>query len=209
MSSSPGKRFSLLIAVGMTLGFIGDLFLADSDPRGPSVLAGMGAFGLGHMAYITGMIHFGNQLSSGTRRPGWIAISCWILIGLAAWFFIAFLSAQPAPLRWAALVYTLLLAGSAGYATALALQARAMIPLALGLVLFFASDMILAAQLFRDFNFPLIGSVVWLTYGPAQMLIVFGGNRAASTLSQRAQIPSEQARINVEAMFTADSSLDW
>ncbi|MBI5669683.1 MAG: hypothetical protein HZC41_16925 [Chloroflexi bacterium] len=35
------------------------------------------------------------------------------------------------------------------------------------------SDLILAGELFSGINFPLIGDVMWLTYGPAQMLIVY------------------------------------
>jgi uncharacterized membrane protein YhhN len=206
-AESPAKRISLFIAVGMTLGFIGDLFLADLVRSLPSVQGGMAAFGLGHVAYIAGMIYFGNQ--SGRPGPRRIAVSLWILIGLVGWFFIAFLSSEPAPLRWAALLYTLLLAATAGYATALALESWIMIPVGLGLVLFFASDMILAGQLFRRFDFPLINSVVWLTYGPAQMLIVYGGNMAARFLSRPIQKPSHPSPINVEAMFTADSSLEW
>ena len=34
-------------------------------------------------------------------------------------------------------------------------------------------DLILAAQLFSGLAFPLIGDVIWLTYGPAQALIVY------------------------------------
>jgi len=40
------------------------------------------------------------------------------------------------------------------------------------------SDLILAAQLFNDLQFHSIGDIVWLTYGPAQMLIVFAVNSA-------------------------------
>ena len=35
------------------------------------------------------------------------------------------------------------------------------------------SDLILAGDMFSDLSFPLIGDVIWLTYGPAQMLIVY------------------------------------
>jgi hypothetical protein len=36
------------------------------------------------------------------------------------------------------------------------------------------SDAILAAKLFRGWDPPLLDDAVWLTYGPGQMLIVFG-----------------------------------
>ena len=44
---------------------------------------------------------------------------------------------------------------------------------ALGAALFLLSDLLLAAQLFNGVKFRLIGDVVWMLYGPAQMLIVY------------------------------------
>jgi hypothetical protein len=41
-----------------------------------------------------------------------------------------------------------------------------------GAALFLASDLILANQLFNRKSFPLVGDVIWLTYGPGQALIV-------------------------------------
>jgi hypothetical protein len=52
-------------------------------------------------------------------------------------------------------------------------QPPVFLPLAVGAALFLLSDLILAAELFNGLHFPLIGDVVWLTYGPAQMLIVY------------------------------------
>src|SRR5579862_3956226 len=54
-------RFALPIAIGMTLGLVGDLFMAKliihSDKH---VLGGIGSFGLGHVAYIVAFISFGD-----------------------------------------------------------------------------------------------------------------------------------------------------
>ena len=54
---------------------------------------------------------------------------------------------------------------------------------AVGAALFLASDLILAAQLFNDLRFPLISDVVWLTYGPAQMLIVYSAGTALALVA--------------------------
>jgi hypothetical protein len=156
----------------MTLGFLGDLFMADLLPVSQPILAGIAAFGLGHMAYIPALVSFGNQHQLAAPAPRWGAWAVWLLIGLAGWFFIVRPSSQPAPLRWAALLYTLLLASAAGLATGLALQAPAFGLLALGTGLFLASDLILAGEIFQHWRFPLHGDIVWLTYGPGQMLIV-------------------------------------
>ncbi len=166
------KGVALLIAVGMSLGFLGDLFMAGLLPASPRVLWGIGAFGLGHVAYIAAFLRLANVLgltANGPRLAAWLA---WLLIGAVGWYFVVFRGQQATALHWAALPYALLLASTAGLATGLALQARTFIPLALGGALFLTSDLILAAQLFNGLSFALIGSVIWLTYGPAQALIV-------------------------------------
>jgi len=60
--------FSLLIAIGMTLGCIGDLLLAELFPLPQPALGGMAAFGLGHIAYIVTLLLFGNQYPRDAQR---------------------------------------------------------------------------------------------------------------------------------------------
>ncbi len=174
LAAAEHKDIALLIAVGMTFGFLGDLFMAKLLPASPHVLWGMGAFGLGHVAYIAAFWKLGQALGLTASGPRWAALLVWLLIGLAGWYFVVFRGQQASTLHFAALPYALLLASTAGMATGLALQARSFIPLALGGALFLTSDLILAAQLFNGLSFFLVGSVVWLTYGPAQALIVYG-----------------------------------
>lgn len=172
------STFSLLIAIGMTLGCLGDLLLAEVFPFPQPVLGGMAAFGLGHLAYIAALLLVGNQqhLTAPAARFG--AWAAWALIGLLGWYFLALRGHTPTLLHWAALPYALLLASTAGFATGLALQDSTFLPLALGTALFLLSDLILAAQLFNQRHVPLIGDVIWLTYGPGQMLIVYTLGRA-------------------------------
>ncbi len=176
--TSPVIAFSLLIAIGMMFGLIGDLFLAQVIPLSQPTFGGIAAFGLGHIAYIIAMLQFGNQSGLDAPAPRWAALCLWLLIGLCGWYFVIFRGNKPTSLHIAALAYTLLLSSTAGFATDLALQSPAFVPMAIGGGLFLLSDLILAAQLFNDLQFPLIGDVVWLTYGPAQMLIVFAVNGA-------------------------------
>jgi uncharacterized membrane protein YhhN len=161
------KSYGLLIAIGMTLGFVGDLFMARLIPIKDYVLGGIGSFGLGHIAYIIAFISFGNE------RIQWIALIVWWLIGSAGWYIIVFRGQKHTFLHYAALPYALLLASTAGLATSLAIGETVFILLAIGTALFLISDLILAAQLFNGLHFKMIGDVVWLTYGPAQMLIVY------------------------------------
>jgi uncharacterized membrane protein YhhN len=172
------RDFALLVALGMTAGFAGDLILAGLLPGGENVLAGIAAFGLGHVLYITAILRWPGRRGYNDPRIRWTAFAAWWVIGAAAWYLVVFRGQEATVLHWAALPYALLLAGTCGAATGLAAQARAFVPMAVGAALFLASDLILAAQLFNDVDFRLIGDVIWLTYGPGQMLIVYA-NAAA------------------------------
>jgi hypothetical protein len=200
-----------LIAVGMTLCFIGDLFMAQlilQDDR--HILGGIGAFGLGHIAYIAAFLRLlshsqslldwrmdysVNELNIVLPQPSVnavILIGCW-LIAAVIWYRVIYRPAQErTTLHLAALPYALLLATTVGAALNLTLYAwdvyrvlgsesstallnlgKAAVP-ALGALLFFISDFILAARLFNKLYFRMIDDWVWLTYGPGQMLIVYG-----------------------------------
>lgn len=172
--------YSLLVAVGMTLGCLGDIFLAEllPLPLQQPTLAGIAAFGLGHVAYIAAILSFGNTHGLDAPGPRWGAEAVWLLIGIVAWYLVVYRGGKPSVLHYAALPYALLLASTAGFATGLALQAPVFAPLAIGAALFLVSDLILATELFNGRSFFLIGDIIWLTYGPAQALIVYSVNAA-------------------------------
>jgi len=170
--------YSLLIAIGMTLGWFGDLFMAELLPLRDHVMGGIASFGLGHIAYIAAILSL-------TPQVQWAVAGIALLVGLAGWYAVVFRGGKDAMLlRWAALPYALLLATTAGVATGLAIQMPVFLPLALGAALFLASDLLVAGRHFGRIRFPHIGDAVWLTYGPAQMLIVYAVNSAlvAATL---------------------------
>jgi YhhN family len=186
------RVFTILVATGMTLGCIGDFFMAGLviADREASTLGGIASFGLGHCAYIAGVLAFGN--GAGLRAPGvrWASWLAWIVVGIAGWYVLVFAPAsEPTVLHWAALPYALLLASTAGFATGLAVQERAFVPLAIGAALFLLSDLILAAQLFAKAHFRMINDVVWLMYGPGQMLIVYSSAAAIRLAVERTGQP--------------------
>ncbi len=166
------ERLTLFFALGMTFGLIGDMFMAEVIPFGDRVLGGIMAFGVGHVVYIIGMMGFGNQFGFTGQR--WAALIVWLIIGAIAWFFAVYRGGEATTLHFIALPYALLLAGTAGIATGLALQMSEFALVAVGGALFLFSDLLLATQIFNDLHFRLIGDVVWLMYGPGQMLIVYG-----------------------------------
>jgi hypothetical protein len=180
----PAETFALLLAVGMTLSLVGDLFMARLIPLPERTLGGIAAFGLAHAAYIAAFLTFARQCGLDAPAPRWAAWLAWIVTGLAGWLLFVLPGDAPAAVRWAALPYTLLLASTAGLATGLALQAPALWGLGLGAALFLASDLILAGELFGGWRFRHPGDLVWLTYGPGQMLIVFSAP-AALTIARK------------------------
>jgi uncharacterized membrane protein YhhN len=175
----------------MTLGAIGDCFnggvLQKLIPLPDPVLGGIAAFALGHIAYIWACVRVARQNgfhSSGKRLA---AILFWQVFGIVAWFFVVYCGANRGAglLVWPALPYSLLLAGTAGIATYLALEDRRFLLLAMGAVLFLVSDLILAFRMFHG-DFAGATHAVWLTYGPAQMLIVYSiGAVGARSLTGR------------------------
>ncbi len=177
------RLVGLLLAIGMSLGALGDMFMARLLPVADRVPWGMGAFGLGHVAYVSSLLVYAGEMGLTVSGPLAIGGIAWLLMGAAAWYALVWRGGRRSALVGAALAYALLLASTPGVATVLALQLGVLSPVALGGALFLISDMLLAAQLFGEPRSPLartwrrglaVDDVVWLTYGPAQMLIVYG-----------------------------------
>lgn len=90
VQDSPASSFALLIAIGMTLGCIGDLFLAGLFPLPQQTLWGIATFGLGHVMYIAALLSFANQnglTAIGQLGGAWIG---WLVIGLLGWYCMVF-----------------------------------------------------------------------------------------------------------------------
>jgi hypothetical protein len=182
----PVSHYALLIALGMSFGFLGDLCLAGAVPAlSQPVAGGILAFGLGHIAYLLAICGVANQLGLSAPLPRWSMLAIWLAIGLAGWYVVVLAGSGPTALRLLALPYTLLLAGVAGGFFGLALQSPAFVPAAIGSALFLVSDLMLAATLFSGKTFPLAGDLVWLTYGPGQALIVTSVAAAVAVAASR------------------------
>lgn len=163
------------VALGMTFGFVGDLFMARLLIKGDGhVMGGIGAFGIGHVCYIIGLLLYAQQRSIDLNPALWITAAVWGMIGLIGWYLAVWRGSDRTVLHAVALIYALLLAGTAATASAVAIAAPFLWVVTVGAGLFLLSDLILAAQLFKGVRFNGIGDVVWLTYSPGQMLIVYG-----------------------------------
>lgn len=173
---SPLAPYTLLIALGMSLGFAGDLFLARVLPVRQYFLAGIAAFALGHVAYIVAGLRLADILGLTALPPRLLGWLVWLAVGAFGWYYVVFRGQEETDvLDWVALPYALLLASTVGVATGLALQDGRLIPLALGAALFLFSDLMIAAKEFagKSLRRIQIDDLIWLTYGPGQCLIVY------------------------------------
>lgn len=179
---TPAASYALLLAAGMTLGYLGDLFMAGLMGTDQPVAGGIVAFGLGHLFYIAGGIGIARHPGL-EADPRWTLLAPWMLLAILGWYAVVYQPApEPTALHWAALPYALLLATTAGVGTVLLVQSLFFLPLAIGSALFLLSDLVLATQLFNDSHFLYSRDFVWFTYGSGQALIVFSVAGALAAL---------------------------
>jgi hypothetical protein len=97
----PVAGYALLIALGISFGFLGDLCLAGVLPvLSQPVAGGMLAFGLGHTAYLLAIFRVGNQLLLAAPLPRFGMLAGWIALGLAGWYLVVLAGgAKPTALR--------------------------------------------------------------------------------------------------------------
>lgn len=165
-------RVPRLAAMGMLCGTAGDLLLAEVVPTpAPPLLAGMLAFGIGHVCYLrSASLHIREQRLP--RRLTWGGLSLGWLTAASGWRALAYQPQHDPAFKAATLAYALLLGSLAGVGGALAVADRRLLRLGVGGLLFLFSDLVLAAGQFRGLEFPGSNDLVWLTYLPAQILIV-------------------------------------
>jgi hypothetical protein len=166
----------LLVAIGMTLGFYGDSHVGDRlwwPPFPNKIVGGIAFYGLGHLAYVAACVAIGRikALSGGLRW--WRPIIFWQISAVFLWAAVALTSNKEVALRLPTLLYTLLVAATPGFATALAVQCPIYRWMALGGAMFLVSDILLAWQIFHA-PFPVVDELTWINYGGGEMLIVFG-----------------------------------
>lgn len=165
-------NFATLVAIGMTFGFIGDIFMAKLFAIEPHIIYGMLAFGIGHIAYIIGMGMIALP-EHGAYHPTKVTLMWWF-IALVLWYLVVFRGSKRNIIVYLALPYAMLLATTVSVAMSLTLLDSSFALVMVGAILFLISDLVLAAQLFNNLHFKYVGDVVWFLYGPGQMLIVFG-----------------------------------
>ncbi len=149
-----------LIVAGLALGAWGDFCL--SRPGQGAFLAGMGAFGLGHLAYAAVFLGAGGPLS-----PYWLAGLGALALSTEFW-----LAPRTGALRWPVRAYAAIIALMALAASTLGLTLAAA-----GAFLFLLSDLLLALDLFLlppQAARAALRRTLWVAYWGGQALILLG-----------------------------------
>lgn len=161
-----------IMALGLLLGALGDLLL--SRPGERAFLAGMAAFGLGHLAYAGGLFHRSAEL-------GLVPMSgeqVWALVLLALLVLVTerWLAPRTGRLLWPVRAYVGLIALMA-LAAILLPPAAGATELRIGAALFLLSDLLLALRLFVPRGPParaLLGAALWPVYIIGQLSLFWG-----------------------------------
>lgn len=178
-AQTPLAGYGLFVLVGMSFGFLGDLFMAGLIvPKPRNVIFGILSFGAGHIAYIAAFWQAGQALGLDLGRTWAIALGIYLFAAAFLWVAAVRNPARGTVMNVGTLGYSLLLCAMGGAAMALALQNAAFAWLAAGGLLFIVSDLILGSEIMRGTSFWSIGDVIWGTYTVAQMLIVYSSSVA-------------------------------
>lgn len=170
--AAPYQGWFWLIPLGLALGALGDLFLAQGGAR--RFLAGVAAFGLGHLAYAGGFLvratelgfdglSFGEALALGMLAA--------LLLSTELW-----LAPRTGALRQLVRAYVGLI-GLMGIAAVLLPSHPGQGVLRLGAGLFILSDLMLALQLFVEKAAGVrrgLALMLWPAYWVGQALIAWG-----------------------------------
>jgi len=169
--NSPSAPQAGFICVGMTCGFVGDLFMANVFKQKHSVEFGMAAFAVGHVCYMLAFREIAVRLALHNLELYALALAITWMTAFVLWWFLV-RNPGGSSLQFVALGYSLFLASMSGYALGLAFQTPHFLFLAIGTLLFLFSDSLIAVRLFTKRSFQYMGDVIWITYILAQVLII-------------------------------------
>lgn len=172
LAALPGGGWFWLVPLGLALGALGDLFLALKGER--FFLAGVGAFGLGHLAYAGGFL-----LRSGEMGFDGVSVGEGVVLAVLAGLLAStefWLAPRTGDLLGPVRGYVVLI-GLMGLAAVLLPSAPGQGALRWGASLFILSDLMLAVQLFvtRDPGLrQRLALALWPAYWGGQALIAWG-----------------------------------
>lgn len=167
------QRYAVLIFLGMTAAFVGDLVMARLIPVPSRLIFGMMAFGIAHLLYVAAFLYLAQRLGFiYAARLGTILLS---VLSFCSW---AWYSQVRNPggsraLNAGSLFYGWAIGVMTALAVNLALHDTHFIGLAAGALLFLTSDFVLGSWQIRGRTWKSVNDVIWTTYVAGQLLIVY------------------------------------
>jgi hypothetical protein len=162
--------YALLIALGMSASFVGDLIMGEHIRTPNRVIFGGVTFALAHAFYISAILSLASTFGI---RLNWLLVLAVIAAGATFWAALVRATGRRSAMNYLMLVYMSIICVMAGLAVSMTLGVLGMWPLGVGALLFLASDVILLNQINRKNNWLLVSDVVWLLYISGQALIVW------------------------------------
>jgi hypothetical protein len=170
---TPAQLYAALILMGMAAGFVGDLILAELIPVPNRLIFGMLAFGIGHLFYIAAFLCLRLQFGFANTWSQWVVLAAMLAFCFWAWRTYVRNPARSKILNMGSLVYGLLIGIMTALAIDLAVQQTRLISLAVGALLFLASDFILGNWQVRGHVWKPCNDAIWTAYASGQLLIVY------------------------------------
>lgn len=165
--------YASLIFLGTAAGFVGDLIMARYLPVPNRLISGMMAFALGHVFYIAAFIHLiRTSPSTGLWTPA-VALLASLGFSVWAWYTQVRNPRESQAINVGSLLYAMLFGVTSALAITLALYDAHYLGLALGALLFMASDLILGNWVIRGHTWKSVNDVIWVTYASGQLLIAY------------------------------------
>jgi hypothetical protein len=167
------QSYAALVFWGMAAGLIGDLIMARLIPVPQRLVFGMIAFGVGHLLYARALYHLVGLWS--LREAGKPMAILLLTLGFCAWAWYTQVRKPGGSkvLNLGSLAYGWLIGTVVALAIWVALQDARFVPLALGALLFLASDFVLGNWVIRGHVWRSVNDVIWVTYVCGQLLIVY------------------------------------
>ena len=175
-SGAKYAAYAQWVAFGMLASFIGDLIMARLIPLPNRLIAGMIAFGIAHVLYITAFVS--SIVGSLDRWMVGLAVGLifYGVVSIGGWQFLIRNPEKETAINIGALVYGAWVGTMASFALALAVAVGGAFWLtALGGLSFVASDFTIGVTDIRGIKIKNANDWIWLTYVVAQMGIVYAG----------------------------------
>jgi len=169
---TPADLYAILILLGMSCGFLGDLIMSRLLRVPNRLVFGMAAFGVGHLLYsIAFWLASERSLRDWHGQFGALAVPA-VLVVLYAWWRFIRKPGGSRGINLASMVYAVLIAVMAALALNLATRVTCVAGLAAGATLFLISDLVLGNWQVRGHMWTSVNDLIWTTYVLGQLLIV-------------------------------------